>query len=187
MTKLDYKNSTVNLYEDYIVISTYNDERTLYKKDIASFLLDKKVHTNKYKDGRMTSRVKVSRTTYITKSTPIYKEKRIEKYTPIIELHSGEKIYFLTDDWRLDAEKLITYLNHWKDSNSLDEYNEKYLLEKEKEKKSLAFGNFISKLCLIWFILLILSFFINLGLFIFVFFLPAITVLSYSIYLIITA
>ena len=40
MTKLDYKNSTVNLYEDYIVISTYNDERTLYKKDIASFLLD---------------------------------------------------------------------------------------------------------------------------------------------------
>ena len=172
MTELIFKRDKIELYNDYLVINN-KIERKLYKNEIKSFSLDKNINRKNYKSATLRSRVRITKTTYITKATPIYNETKTSVYIPKIILKNGENICLNTSLDRFIYEKNIRYLCLWLESNDLNEYYKKLEFEAGREKIEFKKAKVICIIMLAWLISLPILFIKNTQLFILAFLAPA--------------
>lgn len=169
MIKLDFRDSSINLYDDYIIInrnSSMNIEGTkIYKNEISSFFMDKTYNTSNVRGGSVGASVRIAKGIYFRTSTPYYKSITTTRYTPKIVLKSMESIYF---DTILDNDIYYTLYKEnikrfylWLNCNDLDEFNRNAQIEKERiEKEALnSFNLDYGILAIIWFVIFIISFF----------------------------
>lgn len=169
MVKLDFRGSSINLYDDYIIInrnSSINIEGTkIYKNEISSFFMDKTYDTSNVRSGSVGGSVRVAKGIYLRTSTPYYKNVTTKRYTPKIVLKSTESIYFdtiLDNDMHYTLyQENIRRFSLWLKCTDLDEFNRNAQIEKERmEKEALNSFNFdYGTLAIIWFVVSIISFF----------------------------
>lgn len=193
MIKLTFGDSIINLYDDYIIITTNSnikkEDVKIYKNEIASFFMDITYHTSRVRSGSIVGTARITKGIYVKKSTPYYKNVTTKRYTPKLVLKSKKSIYFNTI-MQNDTIRYSIYTRNirrfylWLNCTNLNEFNRKEQVAQERLEKEVlnSFNLDYGNLSVIWIIAFIVSFFTgNTSFIIFMMYVPIIFFLGLTI------
>lgn len=185
MDKFMFKKTSIELYDDYMIInknSFLNEPVKLSKEEILSISFTKSEFTNRVRTGNSGFSMRVAKGMYYRRSTPCYSNVKTYWFNPIITLKNNEIIYLesVMEYEKLDTmyQNNINSISMWLNSRSLVDYHtslKKYNDEKATQETHTGI------ICFMWFALFIYSIFSgSFSFFVFMLMLPATALITYA-------
>lgn len=161
---IDIGNVKISLYESYLILNqSITDKKVINKDDISCFNMVENTHVISKRGGSVGISVRVAKGVYLRNSTPYNTTSSTKSYTSKIIMRDFKEIFLDTvyenRILHYNYSEKIKILNMWKNSKTVNEFYDKkaeYLIEQKKSNKTM---NTLGIIVMIWFVLLILSFF----------------------------